>query len=207
MECRPLRVRLQQRPVVSWSEPPCPPTFVLHRATHGVRSGARSRDAWGTARCTLCRPLGRGPADISVFPIILIATLLLPRLEAAQASVHLQPMDAVHRDLDRLAAWGLIDTILVGQRPYSRAQAARLTAGAVRGDELGSATPPRSPQPLTGHSRGSPSGSRLSSSPWESSRSGPATGLSSGRHGWTSPGPTARPATCHRVGSARALPG
>ncbi len=94
------------------------------------------------ARCTLCRPLGRGPAFVSVFPVILIATLLLPRLGAAQASVHLQPMDAVHRDLDRLAAWGLIDTMLVGQRPYSRAQAARLTARAVRGRErLGDQSP------------------------------------------------------------------
>lgn len=70
--------------------------------------------------------------------MLLGATLLLPLPVAAQASVHLQPLDAVHRDLDRLAAWGLIDTVLVGQRPYSRAQAARLTARAVRGrDRLG----------------------------------------------------------------------
>jgi len=53
--------------------------------------------------------------------------------ESAKASEHLQPLDPVHRDLDRLAAWGLIDTILVGQRPYSRAQAARMTAQALRG--------------------------------------------------------------------------
>ena len=69
----------------------------------------------------------------ALVPVLLAVALALPPRGAAQASAHLQPLDPVHRDLDRLAAWGLIDTILVGQRPYSRAQAARLTARALRG--------------------------------------------------------------------------
>ncbi len=74
--------------------------------------------------------------------MLLGATLLLPLPVAGQASVHLQPLDAVHRNLDRLAAWGLIDTVLIGQRPYSRAQAARLTVRAVRGrSRLGDQSP------------------------------------------------------------------
>jgi hypothetical protein len=65
--------------------------------------------------------------------LLLAGALACPCALAAQASPHLQPLDQVHRDLDRLAAWGLIDTILVGQRPYSRAQAARMTVQAMRG--------------------------------------------------------------------------
>ncbi len=71
-------------------------------------------------------------------PVAAVLLLLAGALAAApglraQASAQLQPLDAVHRELERLGAWGLIDTMLVGQRPYSRAQAARLTAQALRG--------------------------------------------------------------------------
>ena len=71
---------------------------------------------------------------LALLPVCLPVTLLLtpPGEGAAQATPQLQPLDAVHQDLDRLRAWGLIDTVLVGQRPYTRHQAALLTAQAQR---------------------------------------------------------------------------
>ena len=71
---------------------------------------------------------------LALLPVCLPVTLLLtpPGEGAAQAIPQLQPLDAVHHDLDRLRAWGLIDTVLVGQRPYTRHQAALLTAQALR---------------------------------------------------------------------------
>jgi hypothetical protein len=50
----------------------------------------------------------------------------------AQASVNVPTSDPVYRDIDKLVGHGLIDIIIVGQRPYSRKEIARLTAEAMK---------------------------------------------------------------------------
>lgn len=62
--------------------------------------------------------------------------LALPLRLAAQATVTVPLQDPVYRDLDRLFGAGLIKTMLVGQRPYSRREIARIVIDA-------SKTPPR----------------------------------------------------------------
>lgn len=44
----------------------------------------------------------------------------------SQVSVNVSTLDPVYRDIDKLVAHGLIDKIIVGQRPYSRKEIARL---------------------------------------------------------------------------------
>ncbi|MBL7685854.1 MAG: hypothetical protein JNK65_07480 [Deltaproteobacteria bacterium] len=50
----------------------------------------------------------------------------------AQVSVNVSTTDPVYRDIDKLVAQGLVDKIIVGQRPYSRKEIARITAEAIR---------------------------------------------------------------------------
>ncbi|HYD54003.1 MAG TPA: capsule assembly Wzi family protein [Gemmatimonadaceae bacterium] len=60
-------------------------------------------------------------------------SLTLARALGAQASATLRPTDAAHRDLSRLAALGYLDTLLLGQRPLTRATVERaLREAAVR---------------------------------------------------------------------------
>lgn len=66
----------------------------------------------------------------------LLAALMLPVTLAAQATVTVPVQDPVYRDLDRLFGSGLIKTMMVGQRPYSRREIARIVIDA-------SQTPPR----------------------------------------------------------------
>lgn len=49
----------------------------------------------------------------------------------AQASVNVSTLDPVYRDIDKLVAHGLIQQIIVGQRPFSRKEIARLTKEAM----------------------------------------------------------------------------
>jgi hypothetical protein len=65
-----------------------------------------------------------------------IAALMLPAALAAQATVTVPVQDPVYRDLDRLFGSGLIKTMIVGQRPYSRRDIARIVLDA-------SQSPPR----------------------------------------------------------------
>ena len=65
-----------------------------------------------------------------------VPLLALSALGAApirgQATPHLPPSDPAYNDLGRLAAWGLIDTLAVARRPWSRRQAAGMVAQALR---------------------------------------------------------------------------
>ncbi len=58
--------------------------------------------------------------------------LVAPLSLAAQASVSVPIKDPVYRDLDRVIGSGLVETALVGQRPYSRREIARIIADASR---------------------------------------------------------------------------
>jgi hypothetical protein len=51
---------------------------------------------------------------------------------SAQATPFVAPTDRVYQDIDRLAASGLIDTVVVGARPYSEREVVRLLNEAVR---------------------------------------------------------------------------
>lgn len=69
---------------------------------------------------------------------VLLAALVLPIALGAQATVTVPVQDPVYRDLDRLFGSGLIKTMIVGQRPYSRREIARIVLDA-------SQTPSRRP--------------------------------------------------------------
>ncbi|MGH7623210.1 MAG: hypothetical protein ACREMU_12780, partial [Gemmatimonadaceae bacterium] len=53
-------------------------------------------------------------------------TLLGAKLLCAQATPRVSPDARVYRDIDQLAAGGLIDTVIVGARPYTEREIARL---------------------------------------------------------------------------------
>ncbi len=72
-------------------------------------------------------------AAARILPLLaLLAPLLAPLPARAQASAHLPLTDPVYRDLDRIAAWGLVDTVAVARRPWSRMEAADLVVQALR---------------------------------------------------------------------------
>jgi hypothetical protein len=50
----------------------------------------------------------------------------------AQASVNVDSFDPVYRDVNKLVAHGLVDKIIMGQRPWSRREFARITGEAMR---------------------------------------------------------------------------
>ena len=55
--------------------------------------------------------------------------LLVPAARAAgQGTTPVAPSDPAYRDVDRLAQLGLLDSVILGQRPYSRREMARITA-------------------------------------------------------------------------------
>lgn len=60
----------------------------------------------------------------------LLAALMLPAALAAQATVTVPVQDPVYRDLDRLFGNGVIKTMIVGQKPYSRREIARVVIDA-----------------------------------------------------------------------------
>jgi hypothetical protein len=61
---------------------------------------------------------------------VLFAALVLPIALGAQATVTVPVQDPVYRDLDRLFGSGLVKTMIVGQRPYSRREIARMVIDA-----------------------------------------------------------------------------
>jgi hypothetical protein len=59
-----------------------------------------------------------------------VALLCSPEAARAQATPNVSVQDPVYRDLERLFGAGLIETMLVGQRPHSRREIARIVAHA-----------------------------------------------------------------------------
>jgi hypothetical protein len=64
--------------------------------------------------------------------LILPLLLALPTLVRGQATPRVAPDEPVYRDIDRLAAAGLIDTLIVGVRPFSEREVVRLLTEARR---------------------------------------------------------------------------
>jgi hypothetical protein len=58
------------------------------------------------------------------------AALILPFSVFSQVSVNVSSRPR-HRDIDKLVAHGLVDKIIMGQRPFSRKEIARITAEAL----------------------------------------------------------------------------
>lgn len=65
-----------------------------------------------------------------LLPVAVAVLSMAARPLAAQASATVAPLSALHRDVDRLVAQGIVDTVIVGQRPYSRMAVARMLAQA-----------------------------------------------------------------------------
>jgi hypothetical protein len=61
-----------------------------------------------------------------------LSILFAPLALVAQATVNVPSADPVNGDLDRLIGLGMLDTVLVGQRPLSRLRIARVIAQASR---------------------------------------------------------------------------
>ena len=62
-----------------------------------------------------------------LLPALLL--ILMPVARAAgQGTTPVPPSDPVYRDVDRLAQLGLLDLVIVGQRPWSRRELARIAA-------------------------------------------------------------------------------
>ena len=64
--------------------------------------------------------------------LLLTALSCPPALARSQATPIVPPGDRVYRDIDRLAAAGLIDTLIVGARPFSEREVRRLLGEAKR---------------------------------------------------------------------------
>src|ERR1700755_379048 len=84
--------------------------------------------------------LSRGAALASGMRLLaaLLAALMPPAALGAQATVTVPVQDPVYRDLDRLFGSGAIKTMIIGQKPYSRREIARIVIDASR-------TPPSRP--------------------------------------------------------------
>ena len=65
-----------------------------------------------------------------------IVGVLFSRLLRGQASVTVSSTDPVYRDIDRLAAAGLVDTIIFGQQPYSTMDPAAKPRNPTTGEDL-----------------------------------------------------------------------
>jgi hypothetical protein len=68
---------------------------------------------------------------------LIFALAVLPSALAAQATVTEPVQDPVYRDLDRLFGAGVIKTMVVGQKPYSRREIARMIVSAVKAPAWG----------------------------------------------------------------------
>src|SRR4051812_13302774 len=63
--------------------------------------------------------------------LVLFVSFVSPALLAAQATVTVPVQDPVYRDLDRLFGAGAIKTMVVGMKPYSRREIARIIGAAL----------------------------------------------------------------------------
>lgn len=73
----------------------------------------------------------KGTVAQSSLCLMALATLC-PRPGVGQASVNVSVTETVYRDIHKLVAFNLVDAIIVGQRPYSRSEIARIAAEAER---------------------------------------------------------------------------
>ena len=60
------------------------------------------------------------------FALLLLVLALAGRSAIAQGTTLLPPTDLAYRDVDRLAELGVLDSLIVGQRPYSRRELGRI---------------------------------------------------------------------------------
>jgi hypothetical protein len=75
------------------------------------------------------RPLRAVSTIAALVPLAISAA---PRRLASQATPFVDPAEPVYHVVDRLVWEGLVDTVLVGQKPYSRLEIARIVAEAER---------------------------------------------------------------------------
>ena len=64
--------------------------------------------------------------------LILGIILFFPLQVWCQVSINVSSLDPVYRDIDKLVSHGLVDKIIVGQRPFSRREIARIIAEAMK---------------------------------------------------------------------------
>ncbi len=64
--------------------------------------------------------------------LLVLAAMLAATSALAQGSVSVAPSEPAYRDVDRLVADGLVDGVIVGQRPYSRNEFVRIARAAQR---------------------------------------------------------------------------
>lgn len=67
---------------------------------------------------------------IGLFAVVLGTFVEIPKV-FSQASVNVSTEDPVYRDIDKLVGHGLVDKIIMGQRPFSRREIARITGEAL----------------------------------------------------------------------------
>ena len=86
-----------------------------------------------------CRSRARLPRLVQTCLLLLTAAVLSPLHQAssqgsssAAGLLNISLEDAVYRDLDHLAMLGVLDSLLLGTRPYSRREVTRLVAAARR---------------------------------------------------------------------------
>ena len=60
------------------------------------------------------------------FLLVLSLAMLLGRTASAQGTSFVPPTDLAYRDIDRLSELGVLDSIIIGQRPYSRREMGRI---------------------------------------------------------------------------------
>ncbi|HEX5033287.1 MAG TPA: capsule assembly Wzi family protein, partial [bacterium] len=66
-----------------------------------------------------------------LLPLMILPLLFAPAVAWSQASVNVSTLDPVYRDIDKLVAHGLIKKIVMGQKPFSRREIARLAKEAM----------------------------------------------------------------------------
>ncbi|MCP5468658.1 MAG: hypothetical protein H7A32_05255 [Deltaproteobacteria bacterium] len=66
-----------------------------------------------------------------LFTLFLVLVVARPIASFAQVSVNVEQDEPVYRDLEKLIAHGLIKKVIVGQKPYSRREIARMLAEAL----------------------------------------------------------------------------
>lgn len=70
--------------------------------------------------------------NVTTLYVLFLLSCLSASLAYTQASINVSTLDPVYRDIDKLVAHGLVDKIIVGQRPYSRKEIARITSEAMK---------------------------------------------------------------------------
>src|SRR5918992_6334208 len=68
----------------------------------------------------------------TLLALTLSLALSWPGTASAQATTNVPVHDLTYRHVERLIAEGLVDTVHVGQRPYSRREVARIASEAER---------------------------------------------------------------------------